>query len=382
MATRRAILRTAGAAALVIGAGAGAWALTRAPEKARAPWRAAGGSFGDARLDCLAYAILAPNPHNMQPWRITLEGEGEIVLHCDPSRLLPETDPPCRQITIGFGAFLELLRQAAAERGMAAAVDAFPEGEPQPILDDRPVARIRLTPDPAVRRDPLFAATLLRRTNRGPYEERAVDPEALSRLLAATVEGVVARVTTDAEAMKALKRLSRDAWAIEWGLERTRRETIKVTRIGKAEIEAAPWGITLAGPLLEALKIGGVLTQEKMDVEGEAAYGQTFSAYNKAIDATSAFISTSTATNTRVDQLAAGAAWVRMQQAATLAGLGFQPLSQALQEFPEMAPAYDRAHELLAHQQGATVQMLARIGHAKAPPPAPREALESKLVNA
>lgn len=380
MATRRAILQTGGAAVLIVGAGA--WALTRAPEKARAPWSAAGGSFGDARLDCLAFAILAPNPHNMQPWRITLAGEDEIVLHCDLARRLPETDPPSRQITIGFGAFIELLRQAAAERGLAAIVTPFPEGEPQPNLDERPIARIRLAPDAAAARDPLFAATLSRRTNRAPFEGRAVEPEALSRIAAVTLPGVVVRATIEASEIADLKRLAKDAWAIEWGLDRTRRESIAVTRVGKAAIEAEPWGLSLAGPMLEALKIAGFLTPEKMDGPGNPAYDQALSGYAAAIDATPAFLSAATATNTRADQLATGAAWVRMQQAATLAGVAFQPLSQALQEFPEMAPAYDRAHEMLAHQQGATVQMLTRLGYAKAPPPAPREALEAKLVKA
>ncbi|HNR77498.1 MAG TPA: hypothetical protein PKM48_10235, partial [Parvularculaceae bacterium] len=92
--TRRAFLTTAGAAVVIIGAGAGGWALTRAPKKAREPWSAAGKSFGDARLDALAYAILAPNPHNMQPWRIRLDGDDALTVYADLSRMLPETDPP------------------------------------------------------------------------------------------------------------------------------------------------------------------------------------------------------------------------------------------------------------------------------------------------
>ena len=37
------------------------------------------GYFGDVRLDALAYAILAPNPHNMQPWKIELDGDEAYV---------------------------------------------------------------------------------------------------------------------------------------------------------------------------------------------------------------------------------------------------------------------------------------------------------------
>lgn len=378
--TRRAILKTGAAAVLIAGAGAAGWSLTRAPRLAREPWSKAGADFGDIRLDALSYAILAPNPHNMQPWRVRLDGDDALTLFADLSRMLPETDPPNRQITIGFGCFLELLRQAAAEKGWRAEIAPFPEGEPQPNLDARPIAAVRFFANKDALPDPLFAASLLRRTNRSPYRDAPVSQQSLDRILAACVGGVTAAGVRDGALIAELRALAKDAWKIEWALDRTRRESIAVTRIGKAEVDANPWGLSLSGPLIEAVAAAGIMTHEKMDVPGKTAYEQTIDFYNKAIDTAAAFVWTSTAANSRADQLAAGAAWVRMQQAATLDGVAFHPLSQALQEFPEMAPAYDRIHEMLAPQQGATVQMLARIGYADAPPPGPREPLMSKLI--
>ncbi|PMZ06282.1 twin-arginine translocation pathway signal protein, partial [Pseudomonas sp. FW306-02-H06C] len=84
---------------------------------------------------------------------------GRIHLRLDPERLLPDTDPFGRQILIGSGAFLELLRMAAAEQGLAADISLFPEGQPQPKLDRRPFATIALAPV-APPRDPLFAHAL------------------------------------------------------------------------------------------------------------------------------------------------------------------------------------------------------------------------------
>lgn len=378
--TRRSILKTGAAAIVVIGTGAAGWSLTRAPKLAREPWSKAGASFDDARLDALAYAILAPNPHNMQPWRVRLDGADALSVYCDQSRLLPQTDPPNRQITIGFGCFLELLRQAAANKGVRAEITPFPEGEPQPVLDSRPVASVRFIEDTSASPDPLFAAAAARRTNRAPFKAQAVDPAVLEKILAASVTGVVAAGIVEGDRIAELRKLATDAWRIEWTLDRTRRESIDVTRIGKAEIDQSPWGLSLSGPVIEAVAAIGAFTRENMDIPGKTAYEQSIAFYNKAAETAAAFVWTSTATNTRADQLAAGAAWIRMQQAATLEGVSFHPLSQALQEFPEMAPAYDRAHELMAHQPGATVQMLARIGYAHAPPPAPREALISKII--
>ena len=87
--------------------------------------------------------------------------------------------------------------------------------------------------------------------------------------------------------------------------------------------------------------------------------------------------------NDRKTQINAGRAWVRAQLAATAQGLSMQPLSQALQEYPEMAKPYARIHALLdAPPPRATVQMWARLGYAPAIGPAPRRGLDAHLVKA
>ena len=73
--------------------------------------------------------------------------------------------------------------------------------------------------------------------------------------------------------------------------------------------------------------------------------------------------------NTRADQIRVGRAYVRLQLKATELGVGMHPMSQALQEFAEMAPHYERVHQLVlgrsAPREAAepTVQMLCRIGY-------------------
>jgi hypothetical protein len=75
---------------------------------------------------------------------------------------------------------------------------------------------------------------------------------------------------------------------------------------------------------------------------------------------------------------------VRLQLKATEMGLGVHPMSQALQEFPEMAPSYARAHQLMlkrpapASPGDETLQMFCRLGYADKPVPAtPRRPLDS-----
>ena len=84
--------------------------------------------------------------------------------------------------------------------------------------------------------------------------------------------------------------------------------------------------------------------------------------------------------NTRADQIDAGRRWLRLNLKTTEMGLALHPVSQALQEFPEMAPHYETAHNLLA-APGETVQMLGRLGFGPTVPQTPRWPLETRLRN-
>ena len=374
-------MRTGGASAVLFGIGGAWWATTGPARTAREPWSAAAEGFGDRRLDVLAYAILAPNPHKMQPWRIGLGDGNRFTVYSDTDRLLPETDPPNRQITIGFGCFLELCRQAAAEVGLRADMTYFPDGEPQPVLDGRPVAVVDLVEDADIKPDPLFTSALARRTNRLAFDtSRAVAESVLAEVRAAGVDGVDVHTSADEAFVGTIRQLTVDAWDVEWSLDRTRRESIAVTRVGKSAVDARPYGISIDDRLSSTLGKLGMMSPEAMDDPEAAAYKESFKFYERACRSAMAYVWSTTPANTRQAQIEAGRAWVRTQLAANALGLSFHPLSQALQEFPEMAEHYARAHELLSENEGDTVQMLARLGYAPAIGPAPRFALESRIL--
>lgn len=91
--------------------------------------------------------------------------------------------------------------------------------------------------------------------------------------------------------------------------------------------------------------------------------------------------------NSRALQIEAGRAYVRLQLAATQLDLGVHPMSQALQEFAEMAPHLGRVHRLLVGKPAPkttgdeTVQMFCRLGYAPQPVSAtPRRPLARFLL--
>jgi len=382
MLSRRAILTTGGASIVLLGGGYAA-SVAGHNSSTREPWSAAREGFGDVRLNALAYAILAPNPHNRQPWMVKLaERTDHLSVYCDLDRLLPETDPPNRQITIGLGAFLELFSQAASEQGYKTDIDMFPEGEPYPVLDNRPIAHIKISEDITVKPDPLFKYSLARRTVRINFNEgQPVENETLD-LLASTaqISNSTQFVTSiDVDEIERIKSLCRDGWAIETGTKRTHYESTKLTRIGAKEVSKNPDGIALMGPMMEAYKVMGILKRDKMNTPGSAAFEGTISFYNGLIDSAGAFGWLVTLGNTRKDQLRVGADWVRLNLAATKLGLAMHPISQVLQEFPEMADLYNQFHELVEVEAPARVQGLFRFGFAEYPKAAPRWPLESRL---
>ncbi len=382
MSNRRKFLQIIGGGMVLAAAASGYWAATRDPEAARLPWQTAGGTDADPRRRALSFAILSPNPHNRQPWLADLSTADEITLYCDGNRRLPATDPLDRQITIGLGGFIELLVMAAAEDGWRADVTLFPHGEPQPRLDDRPVATIRLVQDDATMKDPLFAHVLQRRTNRSAFDtNRSVNEKDLAILATAARTSSVAS-TNDPERVAHLRKQAWDAMLLELTTDYTAMESLDLTRIGRAEIEANPDGISLWGPMMEALDMIGMMNKKDMLDHSSSTFAQMSAALKVPFDTAMGFAWLTTNRNSRVDQINAGRDYVRLNLAATSLGLAMQPFSQALQEFPEMKPHFAAMRSTLEIAETGTLQMLVRLGYGQVVQGSPRWPYTTRIRNA
>lgn len=352
------------------------------PAQAVEAWQGPG-QDSDPRRWALAYAITAPNPHNLQPWLADLRETDVITIRTDRTRVLPQTDPFGRQILIGHGAFLELLVMALAERGLGAEVTMWPEGELDAGLknwDERPIARLRLLP--GAKADPLFAQILKRHTAKSDYDtSRPVSGDVLAAVMASTDSkrfGLKADGTVDPARLDPLRQLCWQSAQVELLTPRTVMESIALTRVGPAEILAHRDGISLNELPIRVINALGLFDRTQPPAKGSQAEKAMLSRYEGHSRTAMGFVWLSGA-NRRSDQLAAGRAYVRLQLKATELGLGVHPMSQALQEFPEMAPHYARAHQLMlglpapARLQDATVQMFCRMGYAQTPArPTPR----------
>lgn len=344
----------------------------------RAAWVNPGAGETDIRRKALSWAILAPNPHNMQPWIVDLRTPDEITLYIDRTRLLPVTDPFNRQITIGCGAFLHFLHMGLAQQGVAAEQMLFPDGQPQPLLDDRPVARLRLVRGATIPPYDYFAQIVRRRTNREAYADRPVAPAVLERLAAlAYADG-----TVEPARVERLKALVYEGARIEAHTPPAHRESVERTFIGAKDVAAHPWGISLDKPVMTAMNAAGVLTKAKMATPGTIAFDEALKFLKSAADTARGFVWITLPGDGRIDQIEAGEAYARLCLVAAEEGLAVHPWSQGLQEYATQKPVYDALHKELA-PEGGRIQMLARIGYPKAEiPPAPRRGLAAQIRKA
>lgn len=368
----------------VLGAGGVVMALpgcNSMPASAIAAWHPAGSNHADPRLSVLTWALLAPNPHNLQSWIADVREPGLIKLSVDLERTLPATDPQHRQILIGCGAFLELIVIAAAQLGQKAEVTLLPEGDYSArAVDDRPFAVVRLAADASVRPDPLFSVVPLRRTNRAAYATLLPSAAQMAQLeSAARRPGICLQTATSSAQVQRLCELAIEGYRVEFNTPSTWAESAGAMRVGRSAVAAEPSGFPVLGTLAWWCDKLGLLDSSSLRSTGGFVAKTALNTSIAAARHTPAWAWLSSRDNSRRSQIEAGRAYLRTDLTAAALGLAIHPNSQVLQEFPEMAGLYSSFHAEVNVVQPSRVQMFVRLGFANRPDPAPRRPLDRFL---
>ncbi|MGL5928024.1 MAG: hypothetical protein ACRCY8_03725 [Dermatophilaceae bacterium] len=368
---RRAVLRL-GAAALATGVGAlayrtvdqGVLAVGRGP--AYATWTV--WDRGSALETSVAAAVLAANPHDVQPWRFVVDRAASTVeVRRDPTRTIGAVDPFLREVHVGLGCAVENLTVVARSRGYRPQVD--------PRAAGNRVARIELDPG-RPERSMLAAAVPRRHTNRFAY--RAGEPVAtgvLRRLdrVVADVPGVSVRWLT---APTELQRFRDETYAATEAFVEDAdqsRDSHAWFRHDWDELQAEASGLTYDGSLDsrlfaalakvapdlgESASNSGFLDATRLHVDTAATAGVVVAERSLAPDETDA----------REAWLAAGRLWQRLHLAATVEGLVAQPLNQLAERTDRerqlgLAPRFGEALDDLVGDRDLVAVMPFRIGY-------------------
>ncbi len=335
----------------------------------------------DIRIRVLQSAILAPSPHNTQPWRVAFKGEERILLSIDRTRLIPGCDPIGRQAYISAGAFLENLDLAAKSEGFRADIDLFPGGWPdaRTVAED-PVAHVDLVEDRRVGCDPLFRQVPLRHTNRRRFEKMKVPLKAAGELTASYDFSLVPLgFSSDDDLIRSVADLASDAMEIELADRERMREILQYFRFTDREARSSPEGFGHAQSgygYLARFFIGRfVLTRERASTSPESFSRMAKKSVREQLAGAGGIGWLSTKGDHRVDQVRAGRAYQRVHLKACALGLALQPVSQIIADYPGMAKLRSEIHELLGVPGTHTIQMLFRLGYAAPVPATPRRAL-------
>lgn len=354
--------------------------------KALDGWKGPSSDQKDIRVIVLSYAILAPNPHNKQPWMIAFTSSNQFDLYVDHNRLLPETDPPFRQIHIGQGTFLENLDLASRHFGYRAKITYFPQGiYSNDEVADKPVASVELILDESIEKDVLFNFIVERQSNKRVYEDRELTELEVKQLMTAydTHEYPLSINNDLTQRMKLAKILGK-AMKIETSGNTRHAETVAMFRFNDEEVEKYRDGFGLTNSGITGFKKFMVETfflgnrKDALDTKSSFAEA-TIDLTNDQANSAVAFGWIISKTNTRLDQVKVGRAYERICLSATKLGLALHPMSQVLQEYPDMASLQKEFLQFLQIPPGYTVQMLFRLGYAESVVHSPRRKLQSIL---
>ncbi len=326
----------------------------------------------DIRLKLVSYAILAPNAHNKQPWIVDLRNEG-IDLYVDAKRLLPQTDPQARQITISQGTFLEILSIAATHYGLQADISLFPNGiDPMDQIGKNPVAHIALTEQKEKRQDELFNSIVNRHTNRRVYSGPPLtDAEIGAIRRSYTDENYPFDLYVDPAEISIIAGMMTEAMRIETYNRAMHGETVEMLRFNDDEVERYRDGLSFPNLGITGMK----LFFAKMFTNRSSAFDESF--LERTVDSIKEGAFSSQAIGlicsrgtTRIDEVMVGRHFTRLFLTATQLGLSLQPMSQIL-EIESVKSQFMKAMNI----QNEEPQMLFRLGRSEATPHSARRAL-------
>ena len=181
----------------------------------------ADGFISDRLEYLLGYAVLAPSPHNTQPWMFRIN-VSDVEMFADRRRVLPVTDPHGRELRLACGAALMNLRVAAGYFGQVYTLELLPDPANAALL-----ARMTLKlPGESSAEDVfLFPAMVERRTNREAFRPDPIPESLLDELAeAANEEQAWLAVVTQDEAKQALVALVAQADRQQWANREFRKE--------------------------------------------------------------------------------------------------------------------------------------------------------------
>ncbi|WP_196598701.1 hypothetical protein [Pectinatus frisingensis] len=335
------------------------------------PWQKSySDQFTDPRIKLAACGLLAANGHNMQPWKVSLDKNKNVFyLFADNQRLSQEVDTSAQQVMITQGTFLEYVRVGGNFMGYKTNIILFPDGEYDEgnltkSMQDKPVAKITLSLFDSGTCTP-YEYMFQPDTNRGAYENQELTPEELQQFFAINSSGTEKLdIFQDRKNKRILDNYVLKGAEIESGIHRISKESADIFRKNEYEKNKYRYGFSVEGQGISGLKkyfVQGMLTLFPFINSEKISADMYMKTVQEEVNNTPAYGLIITTDNSRTEQVKSGMLYSRLVLEAHALGLAVQPMSQVIEEYPEMKEQHDKIHRDYA-QNGDTIQMFFRIG--------------------
>ncbi len=336
-------------------------------------------------LKAIRMGMSAPNPHNVQPWKFRILNETSAFLYVDEKRILKETDPPSRQIHIGQGTFLETLYLAIPKFGYVAEISLFPEGKyGVSDIGKKAIAKIILKKQDGVRSDILSDWISERMTRRTIYS----GPDLTLENFDSIRKDADIRYSEPQFILKTGSEKIREQIVSAMGIETNSYNKYEESRIwfryDDEEILNYRDGISLRGSGVSGLKNFAVrnffLTPGKETWHSQTNRQAGLDIFAEQVESAKGFIFLKTKKNEVLDWVQAGRDYARLHLAVTKNGFSMHPMSQILQEFPEMDSLRKTFESELHVSPGEKIQMFVRLGQSDYRYFSPRRKVEDLIL--
>jgi len=327
--------------------------------------------FDDPRTQIIAHGILAANGHNMQNWKFKYDPNNDKAfdMYIETDRLVNEVDPYKTQAVITQGTLFEYMNLASESLGYSLNLELFPDGEYSndisvENLNQKRVARVELK-ESQKRQPSLYNEMFKPDTSRVAYEKGVLSQEDVEKLKNLNNQDELQiYYLGEGEKYDQIKNYVLESAKIETGVERVMQEAAIIFRKNEREKNEYRYGFSFEGSGVHGFKMH--LLQTLLTIfpnmnNLEAAKSNFMTQTELATKENSGFLLITANNNSRAQQFNTGRLYSKIQLTAHTLGLAIQPLSQAIQEYPEMKDIYQNIHNDIV-EGNETILMLFRIG--------------------
>lgn len=328
--------------------------------------------FTEPIMQAIAIGLNAPNAHNTQAWKFKIINDKKALLFIDTTRILPVTDPPCRQIHISAGCLLEAIDIGSSGIGYKTEITLFPNGNYTfADIGHQPVASIQLISSSSISKHAYWDHIFNRRTSRMIYTGAMITQQEFDKIAeASATENSQLVFIDDVPAMKAYTDIFSKAMKTEFNTLAANEETRKNFRFSDQEALEKRDGLSFDANGFQGLQKFAARTFTKNTLESwnkPDIIEKGFSHFDQGLQSSKGFVFWVTKKNEYKDHIQAGRDFYRFCLSLTANDMYMHPLNQAIQEYKEMDEIREELNKMMNIQDNEKIQMIVRIGRGKAP---------------